>query len=63
MQNNISHELVEEWIGKLMKNIHNVSIMHWKVVILSFLLIGNGSLVWKVGKASKFRLGEDPWVG
>jgi hypothetical protein len=34
----------------------------WKVVVFSFLLIGNW-LVWKVKNETRMRLGEDPWFG
>lgn len=60
-QKYIEPDSVEDWIRSPTKSHHNASIL-WKAVTIAFLLVGRW-LVWKVGKGSKVRLGEDPWVG
>jgi hypothetical protein len=60
-QKYISPETIEDWIRSPQKTCHNVYVI-WKVVVLSFPLIGGG-LVWNIGDGSRVQLGEDPWVG
>jgi hypothetical protein len=59
-QKYIELDTVDYWIRRPTKSFHNVSII-WNDVVLAFPLIGRW-LEWRVGKETRVRLGEDPWV-